>query len=392
MSDTRARAALLELAQQLRRRLEVERAHGGLRGLVPAPEEVRQEQRDAHRARAKRSQERAMRALREPAPARPAPAPEPASAPEPARPAPTSSLPATPAEEGIISAPPTTFESPKPRAQTPPPAATAAPPGGALWKQMGSRPVSLFSNTKEPQAPSRNEVPVMKKANDASTPMMFPELETPTAARSAPLAGFDGTDDERTAISELSPQARLDFLRDCLGDCQRCKLSTTRKNIVFGVGNPQADLVFVGEAPGYHEDQQGIPFVGKAGGLLTRMIEAMGLTRDGVYICNTVKCRPPNNRDPEADELAQCSPFLYKQLESLQPQVIVTLGRKATHILLDTTRPMRVLRGQWQDWRGVAVLPTYHPAYLLRNPADKRLVWRDLQIVMERMGLERPSS
>jgi uracil-DNA glycosylase family 4 len=178
----------------------------------------------------------------------------------------------------------------------------------------------------------------------------------------------------------------LEEVRRTLGDCRRCKLCSGRKNIVFGVGNPKARLVFVGEGPGADEDTQGIPFVGAAGQLLTRMIQAMGLSRDDVYICNVVKCRPPGNRNPEPDEIEACQPFLEAQLRAIQPEVIVALGKFAAQTLLKTQTPITRLRGQWREYLGIALMPTFHPAYLLRNPAEKKAAWADLQAVMARLG------
>jgi uracil-DNA glycosylase len=177
-------------------------------------------------------------------------------------------------------------------------------------------------------------------------------------------------------------------IRDDLGECTRCKLHTTRHKIVFGDGSPFAKLVFIGEGPGADEDAQGLPFVGRAGKLLTQMIEAMGLERRDVYICNVVKCRPPGNRQPEPDEVAACSPFLFRQLDALKAKVIVCLGATAFQTLLQSNRSISQFRGQWLDFRGYKMLPTYHPAYLLRNPAAKADVWKDLQKVMAELGLE----
>jgi DNA polymerase len=182
--------------------------------------------------------------------------------------------------------------------------------------------------------------------------------------------------------------ARLEALREAIGDCRRCRLAGGRTQIVFGVGNPEARLLFVGEGPGRDEDLQGEPFVGKAGQLLTDIIEkGMRLRRRDVYICNVVKCRPPNNRDPEPDEVAACAPFLARQIEIVAPEVIVALGRFAAQALLATSSPIGSLRGRWQTYRGIPVMPTLHPAYLLRNPGDKRLVWADVKQVMERLGI-----
>lgn len=183
-------------------------------------------------------------------------------------------------------------------------------------------------------------------------------------------------------------QAKLTCLQnDILGNCQRCKLASGRTHVVFGSGNADARLVFVGEGPGAEEDKQGMPFVGKAGQLLTKMIEAMGLKREDVYICNVVKSRPPDNRDPEPDEVAACEPFLKAQLAIIQPQVIVALGRYAVQCLLRTEAPISQLRGKWSAYEGIALMPTFHPAYLLREPAKKREAWEDLQAVMKKLGL-----
>ncbi len=173
-----------------------------------------------------------------------------------------------------------------------------------------------------------------------------------------------------------------------LGDCTRCKLHRGRTKLVFGDGNPKAELVFVGEGPGRDEDEQGLPFVGRAGKLLTQMIEAMGLQRKDVYICNVVKCRPPENRTPEKDEVETCSPFLLRQLDAISPKVIVCLGSVAAQTLLETNRGISHFRGQWLDFRGRKLMATYHPAYLLRNPSAKGEVWKDLQKVMVVLGLQ----
>jgi uracil-DNA glycosylase family 4 len=177
-------------------------------------------------------------------------------------------------------------------------------------------------------------------------------------------------------------------VREDLGECTRCKLHSTRHTIVFGDGNPKAELVFVGEGPGADEDAQGLPFVGRAGKLLTQMIEAMGLQRKDVYICNVVKCRPPGNRQPEEDEVSTCSPFLFRQIDVIAPKVIVCLGAVAAKTLLQTNRGISQFRGEWLEFRGRKLLATYHPAYLLRNPPAKSEVWKDLQKVMAVLGLE----
>lgn len=184
----------------------------------------------------------------------------------------------------------------------------------------------------------------------------------------------------------------LERIRQDIGDdCRRCSLCRKRKTIVFGDGNPHAELLFAGEGPGADEDEQGLPFVGRAGKLLTKMIEAMGLKRSDVYICNVVKCRPPDNRLPEKDEIAECSPFLLRQIAAIQPKVVVSLGACATQTLLGSTIGITKIHGEWFDWRGTKLMPTYHPAYLLRNPPAKPDAWKDLQKVMAYLGLTLPA-
>ncbi|MBX7148413.1 uracil-DNA glycosylase [bacterium] len=183
-------------------------------------------------------------------------------------------------------------------------------------------------------------------------------------------------------------QEALQGVRDTIGDCKRCKLCEKRTHIVFGSGNPEAELMFVGEGPGADEDEQGLPFVGKAGQLLTKMIEAMGIKREDVYIANIVKCRPPGNRNPEPDEIVQCSPFLKQQIEIIKPKVIVCLGKFAAQTLLQTEIPITKLRGDFRDFMGIQFMPTYHPAFLLRNPDMKKFVWEDLKKVMILLGLK----
>lgn len=177
-------------------------------------------------------------------------------------------------------------------------------------------------------------------------------------------------------------------IREDIGDCTRCKLHKGRTKIVFGTGNSKADLMFVGEGPGRDEDLSGEPFVGRAGKLLTDMIKAMGLQREDVYIANVVKCRPPENRLPEKDEITTCSPFLMRQIDTIKPKVICTLGSCSAQTLLQTAQGISKLRGEWFDFRGAKLMPTYHPAYLLRNPAAKPEVWKDLQKVMAVLGLQ----
>jgi DNA polymerase len=174
----------------------------------------------------------------------------------------------------------------------------------------------------------------------------------------------------------------LTAIREDIGDCSRCKLHTLgRTQVVFGVGNPNADLMFVGEAPGGDEDIQGIPFVGRAGQLLTKIIEAIGLQRGDVYIANVIKCRPPGNRNPEPDEVDTCEPFLFQQIDVIKPKVIVALGKFAAQALLRSDDPISRLRGRVFTYRGAKLIPTFHPAYLLRNPSSKREVWEDMKLV-----------
>ncbi len=212
--------------------------------------------------------------------------------------------------------------------------------------------------------------------------------EVPRAAPRAPAA--PSAAQAAKALATLSDKGcgsePLLSIRGELGECTRCKLHAGRTTLVFGVGNPTAELMFVGEGPGADEDRQGEPFVGKAGQLLTKMIEAMGFRRTDVYIANVVKCRPPNNRDPEPDEISACEPFLKAQIAAIRPRVVVALGRFAVQTLLRDTTPISRQRGRWREYEGVRLMPTFHPAYLLRNPAEKRAAWDDLQLVMKEFG------
>lgn len=209
-----------------------------------------------------------------------------------------------------------------------------------------------------------------------------------------PASAAVGAVDESSAVSEVVPvspageRPDLGAVRSELGDCTRCRLAGTRTQIVFGSGNPDARIVFVGEGPGRDEDRQGKPFVGRAGELLTDIIQkGMKIDRSEVYICNVVKCRPPDNRNPEPEEVAACSPFLIRQIEAVRPDVIVALGKFAAQTLLETTTPITRLRGRWHEYQGIPLMPTFHPAHLLRNPAYKRQVWEDIKQVMQRVGL-----
>jgi uracil-DNA glycosylase family 4 len=217
-----------------------------------------------------------------------------------------------------------------------------------------------------------------------------------SAAAPLPIPPAPTSADTSNALFEkypgLAKTVDLPALREFIGDCDRCKLAPLRTNLVFGVGDPNAQLMFIGEAPGADEDARGEPFVGRAGQLLTDIIErGMGLSRAQVYICNVIKCRPPENRNPEPDEVASCEPFLFRQIELVQPQVIVALGAFAVQALLKVKTPISKLRGNWHEVRGVRMMPTFHPAYLLRNPADKKLVWSDIQLVMKELGMALPN-
>jgi DNA polymerase len=189
-----------------------------------------------------------------------------------------------------------------------------------------------------------------------------------------------------SALNREEKAKALEALRIEMGDCQRCKLGTGRKNLVFGEGNPDAELMFIGEAPGREEDIQGRPFVGDAGKLLTRLINKMGFKREDVYIANILKSRPPGNRDPEADEINACLPLLKKQIEIIAPDVIISLGRISAHTLTGLNVPISRLRGKFHEFHGIPLMPTFHPAYLLRNPKDKQLVWSDAQQVLGLLG------
>ncbi len=185
--------------------------------------------------------------------------------------------------------------------------------------------------------------------------------------------------DQAALLAEMAGVARA---------CEKCRLAKTRTNVVYGVGNPNADLMFIGEAPGRDEDLKGEPFVGRAGQLLTDIIKAMKLTRDDVYIANVIKCRPPENRNPDPDELEECRPFIRRQIEIIRPKVIVTLGKFALQSLMERSYAITAARGQWLEYNGVKVMPTYHPAYLLRNPAAKKDVWNDMKKVMAALSAE----
>jgi uracil-DNA glycosylase len=246
----------------------------------------------------------------------------------------------------------------------------------------GSIPISFVSPSSTPEEnplPKPIRKPELTRAALAAVPVVPKSSPLPLPVVSGPSL-FE-------SIDKITDDTLLK-IREDLGECTRCKLHSTRNKIVFGDGNPKAQLVFVGEGPGHDEDVQGLPFVGRAGKLLTQMIEAMGLQRKDVYICNVVKCRPPENRQPEDDEVHTCSPFLLRQIDTIAPKVIVCLGATAAKTLLQTNRGISQFRGEWLEFRGRKLLATYHPAYLLRNPPAKSEVWKDLQKVMAVLGLE----
>ncbi|HUO34186.1 MAG TPA: uracil-DNA glycosylase [Candidatus Acidoferrum sp.] len=238
-----------------------------------------------------------------------------------------------------------------------------------------------------PELPARIGFPASSAAASFSKPA---PPSTPDPAPSRTSVGFSpaASSPNLFEAAERVEGDTLEQIRTDIGDCTRCRLHKARHNIVFGVGSPTAQLVFVGEGPGHDEDMQGEPFVGRAGKLLTQMIEAMGLKREDVYICNVVKCRPPENRLPERDEIATCSPFLLRQLEVIRPKVICCLGACSAQTLLATNQGISKFRGEWFDFRGAKLIATYHPAYLLRNPNAKGEVWKDLQKVMAVLGLQ----
>ena len=248
-----------------------------------------------------------------------------------------------------------------------------------IRQQLAVAAASLRSCLEQQQAAGIHVLPPGSRTGGAGAPALESAAPAPESAAPAPESAAP-RDETRAAAS-------LAELRDVLGDCRRCKLWQGRSRIVYGVGNADADVLFVGEGPGRDEDLQGEPFVGRAGQLLTDIItKGMKLRREDVYIANVVKCRPPQNRDPEPDEVASCEPFLVRQIELVKPRVVIALGRFAVQTLLRSAEPVSRLRGKWHDYRGIRLMPTYHPAYLLRNPGDKRLVWEDIKSVLREMG------
>jgi uracil-DNA glycosylase len=259
-----------------------------------------------------------------------------------------------------------------------PPSGASNPELQASIEQVSGTPTPTITPFEEilPKAPAKPVISTALRVTSSAQPPQKIEI----LPKAFEISLFD-------AVNRI-PNDNLLKVREDLGECTRCKLHRTRKTIVFADGNPKAELIFVGEGPGHDEDVQGLPFVGRAGKLLNQMIEAMGLQRKDVYICNVVKCRPPENRLPERDEIEQCSPFLLRQLDVISPKVIVCLGACAAQTLLQTNRGISHFRGQWLEFRGHRLMATYHPAYLLRNPAAKGEVWKDLQKVMSVLGLE----
>ncbi len=242
----------------------------------------------------------------------------------------------------------------------------------------------------EAEHPRANEPSSTSAPHDppalAAQPNFFgeePAIKTRKAFSAPPQVGASVPAEERAAA--------LEVIREDLGDCTRCALHTGRNTIVFGVGNPAARLMFVGEGPGADEDAQGLPFVGRAGQLLNNMIAAMGLKREECYIANVVKCRPPGNRTPEPEEANTCSPFLFRQIDVVRPQVLVALGATAATYLLGQRQPLAGLRGRVHAYRGMSLIVTYHPAFLLRDPRQKKEAWADLQIAMKELGLKAPA-
>jgi len=219
-----------------------------------------------------------------------------------------------------------------------------------------------------------------------------PEQREEMTPRTNAAAEEDSFELAKPELKVVDSAQELRLIREDIGDCTRCVLHKQgRKQIVFGVGNPKANLMFIGEAPGADEDQQGEPFVGRAGQLLNNMIKAMGLRREDVYIANIIKCRPPGNRTPEREECETCSPFLMRQIAAIKPKAIVALGAVAAKTLLAINAPMSEFRGRWFDFRGTKLAVTYHPAFLLRDPRQKKETWKDLQMVMNELGLAIPA-
>ena len=379
------RAHLRQLARHLRRYLAWQKGQGTT-SYVPADSEARK----TLKARKKALQEQKLAELRAPTDEgskesverRPDRAAEPVSKPEP---------------EPELPSPPAEFRKPEPTGPQKPETSKKAPSDGEvtastpLWKKHD--PIHEITGRRRKKAdkaaaarkPTKQKKPPSKASPDGRPTPPLESTAGPSEPAGPPPAGPVGP----SQAAPQTPAEKMEFLQNYLGECQRCALCEGRTNVVFGDGDPNARLLFVGEGPGRNEDRQGLPFVGPSGQLLTKMIAAMGFERGEVYITNIVKCRPPGNRNPAPLEIKECAPFLKKQIQVIEPEVIVTLGRFASNALLAKDEALGKLRGRWHEHMGAAVMPTYHPAYLLRNEDDrrfKRRVWSDLQMVMERLG------
>lgn len=270
--------------------------------------------------------------------------------------------------------------------------ASAARPSAPVSERSGRESRGAEGRSEEPRprpTPPRTAPRSSVSPDPESSPAAFPVQRRRADQGAAPQGPAHLSGDEAGAEYRpptLQPgEMSLIEIRRTLGDCRRCPLCRTRTQIVYGVGNPDADLMFVGEAPGQDEDEVGFPFVGRAGALLSKIVLAMGMNRDEVYVANILKCRPPSNRDPLPEEVETCGPFLFKQIEAIRPKVIVTLGRYASQSLLRTDTPISRLRGRFTDFNGIPLMPTYHPSYLLRTPSAKRNVWEDMKQVRARL-------
>jgi uracil-DNA glycosylase len=263
---------------------------------------------------------------------------------------------------------------------------------GAVRARIGYfRDLGIFDFYRRESAAALNSAAISPDSEEPIVPdsAKHPDLETPPSmprTRSLPVIA-----EPSESIAPRNRAAALQAIREDIGECTRCALHKGRNKLVFGDGDPNARLMFVGEGPGADEDAQGLPFVGRAGQLLNNMISAMGLRRDQVYIANIVKCRPPQNRVPEPDEANTCAPFLFRQIDTIHPEVIVALGSTAATYLLGAKSPLSALRGRVHQVRGIRLIVTYHPAYLLRDPRQKKEAWADLQLAMAELGLKAPA-
>lgn len=246
-----------------------------------------------------------------------------------------------------------------------------------LPRSDGDTPRTAPANAGPGSSPAADPAPASASGSGGSSAPSDPAAPLAAGPAAAPSAIAAGAAERAAALAALAREAEA---------CERCRLSRGRAHVVFGTGDPDADLMFIGEGPGAEEDRQGLPFVGPAGELLNKIIRAIGLTREQVYIANVVKCRPPGNRDPQPDEASACRPFLERQIELIQPKVIVALGRVAAQALLGTDQPLGRMRGRWHTVQGVPTMVTYHPAALLRNAAWKRPTWEDMQAVRDRLA------